>query len=130
MAAGYKMTARELEGVFSDVSCSEPTATGWPFASMLARICDGDQAGGVADVLAPGRARFFRRSIGWREGRSRRHHGRVERLLDAAARPAIPVVRRGAGTLVVSPLRKIVSAPIALGGAIGSRLYLRAGRRK
>jgi hypothetical protein len=97
---------------------------------MLAKICDGDQAGAVAQALGPGRARFFRGFIGWRERRSHRRRGLVGRVVDAAARPTIPVAEHAAERLVVSPVRKVVSAPFAVAGAIGSRLYLRLGRRK
>jgi predicted acylesterase/phospholipase RssA len=130
MATGYKMTAHELDGIFADVAGPAPTAAGWPFESMLATIRDGAEADALADILAPGRARFFRAFIGWREHRSLRRRGRIERVLDAAARPAIPVAEHTAERLLVSPLRKVVSAPLAVAGAIGSRLYLLAGRRK
>jgi hypothetical protein len=130
MATGYKMTACELKGVFPDVDFPEPKAAGWRFEAMLAKICDGDQAGAVAQALGPGRARFFRGFIGWRERRSHRRRGLVGRVVDAAARPTIPVAEHAAERLVVSPVRKVVSAPFAVAGAIGSRLYLRLGRRK
>jgi hypothetical protein len=96
---------------------------------MLAKIGDTPEADGLADALAPGRARFFRGFIGWRERRSRRRRGPIGRVIDAAARPAIPAAER-AGDLVVSPLRKVASAPLAVAGAISSRLYLLAGRGK
>lgn len=130
MAAGYEMTACELKGVLSDVVCPEPTAEGWPFKLMLAKMRDGDQAAALADALGPGRARFFRGLIGWRERRSRRKRGRVERFVGAATRPAVSVAQGAAERLVVSPVRKVVSAPFAVAGAFGSRLYLRLRRRK
>jgi len=130
MAAGYEMTACELKGVLSDVVCPEPTAEGWPFKLMLAKMRDGDQAAALADALGPGRARFFRGLIGWRERRSRRKRGRVERFVGAATRPAVSVAEGAAERLVVSPVRKVVSAPFAVAGAFGSRLYLRLRRRK
>jgi predicted acylesterase/phospholipase RssA len=130
MATGYRMTAHELEGVVTDVVGPAPTAAGWPFESMLARICGGAETAALADELAPGRARFFRGFIGWRERRSRRPQGRIQRVVDSAARRTIPAGAHAADRVVVSPVRKVVSAPVAVAGAVGSRLYLRWGRRR
>jgi hypothetical protein len=36
----------------------------------------------------------------------------------------------GVETVVVSPLQKVVSAPLAVAGSLTSRLYLRRGRKR
>ena len=81
---------------------------------------------------APGRARFFRGLVAWRLRRAQQPRGSLGRLLDRTGIAAVPrLAARGAEVVVVSPLRKIVSAPIALVGGLATKLSLigtRSGR--
>lgn len=134
MAAGYEMTRHELSLALPDLPPADPEleqAVSWPFATTLAKLAEPDSQSGLAQVLRPGRARFFRRFLAWRLRRAQRPEGRPRRLLDKTGLPTAP--RATALTLrggVISPVRRIVSAPLALVGGLGTRLYQRAGRRR
>lgn len=133
MAAGYAMTKVELAQALPELPLADPALEDlvtWPFDAAIGDLADPDRQGALLDALQPGRARFFRRFLAWRLRRARRPHGRLRRLVDATGLPAVPgaagrAVERG----VVSPVRKLASAPLALAGAIGTRIY-RLGRRK
>ncbi len=133
IAAGYAMTRYELAralpdlpGVDSALEGSEP----WPFAHALAKLAEPDSESGLVQALQPGSSRFMRGLVAWRLRRAQRPKGRIGRLLSSTGLPAVPrLTARGLGVVVVSPLRKVVSAPFALAGGLVTRLRLRRGPR-
>ncbi len=137
MAAGYAMTRFELSHALPDPPRADPeleALASWPFAPMLARLDEPDAESGLLQALQPGRARFFRGFVAWRLRRAQQPPGPLGRLLDRTGISAVPrLAARGAELVVVSPLRKIVSAPIALVGGLATKLSLigsRSGRPK
>ena len=135
MAAGYAMTRFELSQALPDPPPGDPeleALASWPFAPMLARLGQPDAESGLLQALQPGRARFFRGLVAWRLRRAQQPRGSLGRLLDRTGIAAVPrLAARGAEVVVVSPLRKIVSAPIALVGGLATKLSLigtRSGR--
>jgi predicted acylesterase/phospholipase RssA len=129
MAAGYEMTRWELPQALPNPPRTSSALEGtvsWPFASALTKLAAPPSRSGLVQALRPGRARFFRGFLAWRLRRAQQPKGRLGRLLDrtrvsARSRAAARAVGNGIG----SPVRKIVSAPIALVGGLGTRLYLR-----
>lgn len=135
MAAGYAMTRFELSQALPDPPPGDPeleALASWPFAPMLARLGQPDAESGLLQALQPGRARFFRSFVAWRLRRAQQPRGSLGRLLDRTGISAVPrLAARGAELVIVSPLRKIVSAPIALVGGLATKLSLigtRTGR--
>jgi predicted acylesterase/phospholipase RssA len=116
MAAGYRMAEHELGGALPELARGQRTAPAqpWPFADMLERI-GSDPGGRLARSLEPGHWRFFRHANAWR----RRHRG---------GETPVGRVARGAAGAVAAPVRAIVSAPLALAGAIAARVRLRLHR--
>jgi predicted acylesterase/phospholipase RssA len=118
MAAGYAMTRVELEGALRDLPAM-PDLQGsvdWCFASALAEL-GGSEA--LRKALLPGRARFARRFVAWRQARA----GKAPSLVARVARGT-----RAAGATAVMPIRKIVTAPLALVAGAATRLSLRLRR--
>ncbi len=134
MAAGYAMTRYELSKALPNLAPIdlEPVpAVSWPFTSALAKLAEPDSQSGLVEVLRPGHARFFRTFLAWRLRRGRRPRRGMRRLLDETRLPTVPrLATRAVVGGVVSPVRKVFSAPLAFVGGLGTRLYLRAGRRR
>jgi predicted acylesterase/phospholipase RssA len=122
MAAGYRMTEHELPEALPELADTliEP-ASPWPFAAMLPRLQSGDD-GRLWRSLEPGRSLFLRGFGSWRRRRRRKRSS------------ATGGVVRTARTVVIVPVRALVSAPLALvgGGVVGVHRGLRRlgrGRR-
>lgn len=123
MAAGYLMTARELDEGAPGLRAGETLlapAEPWPFAAALWRVGRPGAETGLDLELGPGRARFMR-------ARLRRRLGR------AAAAPApTPVRVRSGGALRAAGGRtlRMASAPVAVTGALAVRMAFRRGGGK
>jgi predicted acylesterase/phospholipase RssA len=133
MAAGYAMAGRELEQSLPELAVADPElakTVEWSFKETLTAMRAPPPSDELADALAIGGARMFRRFKGWRARREREPKGAARAALGRTAAGAARAAARGAETVVVSPLRKIVSAPLAVVGGLASRLYLRHGRRR
>jgi predicted acylesterase/phospholipase RssA len=132
MAAGYAMTRHELSKL-PDLPPADPAlehVVPWPFESALVNVAKSDSQSGLVQALRPGRARFFRSFLAWRLRRAQRPKGRVGRIVDRTGLRAVPhVTARAVSGGVISPLRKIVSVPLALAGSLATRAYLRGRRR-
>jgi predicted acylesterase/phospholipase RssA len=120
MAAGYEMTRCELAKALPGLPGADPEfkpSLSWPFRPTLDKLAKRDSQSGLATALRPGSARFFRRL-------------RRKRAPAAPAAGQGGEPRRPAAVLagLVSPVRKVASAPFALAGALGTRLHLRARR--
>jgi hypothetical protein len=100
----------------------------WPFASTIARLAEPDSPGGLVQALRPGNARFFRRYHAWKLRRAQRAQGGLSRELSETGSAVRRGARRTLAAGFVSPVRRIFSAPLALVGGLGTRLYFR-GRR-
>ena len=123
MAAGYEMTRYELAKALPGLSDAEPAfepSLSWPFTPMLERLAKPDSQSGLARSLRPGSARFFRRL---RRRRASADPTAAAARGDEDLRPPASVV-----ATIVSPVRKLASVPLALAGALGTRLRLRARR--
>ncbi len=130
MAAGYAMVGVELAKALPEhahVGARLKGVVTWPFASAFPNAGEQAQRMRLLDSLRAGSARFGRRVREWRLRRARKPKGRVRRLLDSAHVSAAPrAVARAAKAGVVSPVRKAVSAPVAVAAGLGTRLSRRA----
>jgi predicted acylesterase/phospholipase RssA len=133
MAAGYKMTAYELEQGLFDFPQPEPApqpATPWPFTEALASIARPPAETGLDVELGAGKRRFLR---GWHKWRARGGKGPLSKFWGskpvAGARHATAQATRH---VVLQPLRTVVSAPVAAVGAVATGvwrgLFRRGGR--
>jgi predicted acylesterase/phospholipase RssA len=132
MAAGYEMTRCELSKALPDLPQTDPAfnpSLSWPFTPTLENLANADGQSGLAEALRPGRARFFRGSVARRLRRTRARGGTTA-AAGGRDRSASRDPGRRARVVadVLSPVRKIASAPFALAGALGTRLHLRARR--
>jgi hypothetical protein len=132
MAAGYEMTRCELSKALPALPQTDRAfkpSLSWPFTPTLENLAGVDGQSGLVEALRPGRARFFRGFVAHRLRRTRARGGTT-----AAAGGRDRSVSRDPGRRarvvadVLSPVRKIASAPFALAGALGTRLHLRARR--
>jgi hypothetical protein len=125
MAAGYAMTRHELVAAIPAGAEPEPRSEGeaeWPFAEALKRLADPN---GLADALRPGSSRFFRGYRRWRQELAAKPKGKLRKLLDASHLSSAPsLLAGGVRTVVVSPVRKVLSAPVAVAGGVGTKVYL------
>jgi predicted acylesterase/phospholipase RssA len=133
MAAGYAMVRRELEQSLPDLATADPEleqVVVWPFEKMLTEMQAPPPTDTLADALEIGGSRLFRRFKARRARRAGEPKGTMRTVVDHTAGRAARVAAHGVETVVVSPLRKIVSAPLAVFGGLGSQLYLRHGRKR
>jgi hypothetical protein len=133
MAAGYAMTGVELSCSLKELPKADQRLSEvvtWPFASALPNPGDEAHERRLLDVLQPGSARFFRRYHAWRLRRERKPKGRVRRLLDTTRVSAAPRAATRAVKAVLSPARKVVSAPVAAVLGVGTRVYRWLVRRR
>jgi predicted acylesterase/phospholipase RssA len=134
MATGYLMTGAELEKLTElvpELGDADPQLredVTWPFAHMVERLTSGDAA--LLQALLPGGSRFFRQMRAFRLGLARRPKGRVRRALESAGAPGGARILGSVATRgVLSPIRSIVSAPLAVVGGVATKLYRRVTRR-
>jgi predicted acylesterase/phospholipase RssA len=123
MAAGYEMTRVELAAGLGEVSAPDPELerlAAWPFADVLAKLDRPDSESGLATALRPGRARFFRWFAAWRLRRAPSTVGAG----DPPEQGPLQRLAHGVGLAVVTPIRAIVGAPLALLGGLATRLVL------
>jgi predicted acylesterase/phospholipase RssA len=123
MGAGYQMTACDLQEALPELARARRSPSSpWPFAELLPRL-EHDPDRRLWRALEPGRSLFFRRIGSWWRRRRRKPSSATSRGV------------RAVRTVVVAPVRAVVSAPLALiGGAVagvGERVRrLLRGRRR
>ena len=119
MAAGYRMSEHELPDALPDLA--QPLVaprSPWPFAAMLPRL-ERDEDRRLLRALEPGRSLFLRRVASWWRGRRRG---------SSASGRALGTAR----SVIVTPVRALVSVPLALAGGAATavdRGLRRLGRR-
>lgn len=123
MAAGYQMAKYELErglGDFPPADASLDNAKNWPFREYIAQLGRPLDETSLGIDLPAGKSLFFK---SWRRWRRRRARGRGA----AVAATLAPVPRAGGWVArkLGQPVRRVLTAPLAVAGSAITSAYLR-----
>jgi hypothetical protein len=130
MALGYVMSGVELQRLAAslpELASADPhlrESVTWPFAHVVDRLRSGDEA--LLQALLRGHSRFFRKIHALRQqlrGAASTGAG------DASGSQTASRAVRAVGRHALAPTRRILAAPLAVVGGVGTKLYRRLARR-